>query len=122
MTRRTKVRTKNIEQLTQAWNNRNLHPILGMEPDYQVLELGFHSGRWRLEHPDDFPEFCFLDKMVSAEIYAYRNEHVSLPAEIIRMLVTGEIIFEELEAFITMLIRSWDKDVQVTENKTRELK
>ncbi len=40
----------------------------------------------------------------------------------IKMLVTREIIFEELEAFITLLIKSWDKDVQVTENKTRELK
>lgn len=113
MAQRTKVNKGNVDKLIQVWNEPRNGRSAVIPEDYKGLELWFHSGTWRLEHATDFPEFCSLHKRKAQKIYEYTSSHHPLPAHMLEMLLAQEVSYEDLEAFITLLVKTWDEKVAV---------
>jgi hypothetical protein len=78
-------------------------------PQYKGLSLSFDAKDWREDHPQEFPEFCKLKK---AHPYTVSRHYDCgdwyLPPSIVKMVVEHEVTYEEVAAFIILLLRKRD--------------
>lgn len=101
-----------LTKLIAAWNayaTRDDDDDGFSSPQYNGLSLSFDAKEWRLDHPQEFPEFFRFKKTHPYSVsHRYDCSDWYLPPSIVQMVVEHEVTYEEVAEFITLLLQKRD--------------
>jgi len=106
------INKEHLKNIIEAWNAYEVsreHSDLWEPPTYKGLSIAFKADEWRADRPQEFPQFCKFKKehpRTTQRYYDCREWY--LPESIIKMALEHEVTYEEIEAFITLLLKKLD--------------
>lgn len=107
--------SEGVRKLIQAWNET----VTGKHSNkkgFGGLNIRCYTDDWRRNHPKDFPKYgkpgSYDEDNLLHELHdTYTFE---LPETLCRLLLTQQVGYDDIEAFITLLLQERDKRKTIT--------